>query len=98
MAALSGEETIRAVAAKQKKTLLAFSTGKDAVAAYLAIRDHFEEVVPYYLYLVPGLEFVDEQIDMYERQFGFKVTQLPHPSFAPVAEWDDFGSRRKTAR
>ncbi|EGY53132.1 phosphoadenosine phosphosulfate reductase [Neisseria shayeganii] len=80
MVALSGADTIREVAKRQKKTLLAFSTGKDAVAAYLAIKDHFEEVVPYYLYLVPGLEFVDEQIAMYERQFGFKVTQLPHPS------------------
>lgn len=80
MKALSGIDTIRAVAKQQKKTLLAFSTGKDAVAAYLAIKDHFDEVVPYYLYLVPGLEFVDEQIDMYERQFGFRVTKLPHPS------------------
>jgi len=80
MAALSGVDTIREVAKRQKKTLLAFSTGKDAIAAWLAIREHFEEVVPYYLYLVPGLEFVDEQIAMYERFFETKITQLPHPS------------------
>ena len=47
MAALSGVDTIREVAKRQKKTLLAFSTGKDAIAAWLAIREHFEEVVPY---------------------------------------------------
>jgi len=80
MSALSGVDTIREVAKRQKKTLLAFSTGKDAIAAWLAIREHFEEVVPYYLYLVPGLEFVDEQIAMYERFFETKITQLPHPS------------------
>lgn len=80
MTALSGVDTIREVAKRQKKTLLAFSTGKDAIAAWLAIREHFEEVVPYYLYLVPGLEFVDEQIAMYERFFETKITQLPHPS------------------
>lgn len=80
MSALSGIETIKQVAKKQKKTLLAFSCGKDAVATWLAIRDHFEEVVPYYLYLVPHLEFVDEQVDYYERFFGTKITQLPHPS------------------
>ena len=80
MAALSGVDTIREVAKRQKKTLLAFSTGKDAIAAWLAVREHFEEVVPYYLYLVPGLEFVDEQIAMYERFFETKITQLPHPS------------------
>ncbi|PJG82687.1 phosphoadenosine phosphosulfate reductase [Caviibacterium pharyngocola] len=80
MAALSGVETIDFVASRQKKTLLAFSCGKDAVAAWLAIRDKFEEVIPYYLYLVPHLEFVDESIDYYERFFGVKITQLPHTS------------------
>ncbi|OWP27105.1 hypothetical protein CA838_02045 [Eikenella corrodens] len=38
MAALSGVDTIREVAKRQKKTLLAFSTGKDAIAAWLAMR------------------------------------------------------------
>lgn len=77
---LSGAETIEAVRARQSKTLLAFSTGKDAVAAMLAIREHFEEVIPYYLYLVPGLEFVEESIAYYEKFFGVNIIQLPHPS------------------
>lgn len=80
MPALSGVETIKFVSERQSKTLLAFSCGKDAVAAWLAIRDHFDEVIPYYLYLVPDLEFVNESIDYYERYFGVKITQLPHPS------------------
>lgn len=77
---LSGAETIAAVRQRQDKTLLAFSTGKDAVATWLAIRDHFDEVIPYYLYLVPDLEFVQESIDYYEKFFGQKIIQLPHPS------------------
>lgn len=80
MPALSGIETIKEVAKRQDKTLLAFSCGKDAVAAWLAIREHFDEVVPYYLYLVPDLDFVNESIDYYERYFGTKIVQLPHPS------------------
>ena len=80
MVALSGVETIKQVAKMQRRTLLAFSGGKDAVATFLAIREHFDEVIPYYLYLIPDLEFVNEQLAMYERQFGFKITQLPHPS------------------
>lgn len=52
---LTGAQTIAAVRAKQSETLLAFSTGKDAIAAWLAIREHFDAVHPYYLYLVPGL-------------------------------------------
>ena len=80
MPALSSKDTIEEVASQQSKSLLAFSTGKDAVAAWLAIRDSFEEIVPYYLYLVPNLEFVEESLDYYERFFETKITRLPHPS------------------
>ncbi|MBW8464858.1 phosphoadenosine phosphosulfate reductase [Acidovorax sp.] len=77
---MTGLETIKAVRERQPETLLAFSTGKDAVAAWLAIRDHFDRVHPYYLYLVPGLEFVEHSLDYYERFFGEKIARLPHPS------------------
>lgn len=84
---LSGIETIQEVRKRQNKTLLAFSTGKDAIAAWLAIRDHFDEVIPYYLYLVPGLEFVEESLAYYEKFFGVKITRLPHPS---LHKWLNF--------
>lgn len=78
--AISGQETVATVREHQAETLLAFSTGKDAVAAWLAIRDRFERVHPYYLYLVPGLEFVEESLSYYEQFFGEKIIRLPHPS------------------
>lgn len=80
MTVLSGAETVAEVRKRQSETLLAFSTGKDAVAAWLAIREHFDRVHPYYLYLVPGLEFVEESLGYYEQFFGEKIARLPHPS------------------
>lgn len=77
---LSGDETIRVIRARQAQTLLAFSLGKDAVAAWLRIRGHFDRVIPVYMYLIPGLEFVQESIDYYERYFGERIIQMPHPS------------------
>lgn len=77
---MTGEETIARVREHQSETLLAFSTGKDSIAAWLAIRDHFEAVHPYYLYLVPGLEFVEESLAYYEKFFGVNIARLPHPS------------------
>ena len=77
---MTGAETIAMVREHQSETLLAFSTGKDAIAAWLAIRDNFESVHPYYLYLVPGLEFVEESLAYYEQYFGVKIARLPHPS------------------
>lgn len=79
---ISGAQTIAKVREHQSDTLLAFSCGKDAITAWLAIRPHFDRVVPYYLYLVPGLEFVEESLDYYERWFGTKIYRLPHVSFA----------------
>lgn len=80
MAVQSGAEVIAEVRKRQEQTLLAFSLGKDAVAAWLRLRPHFERVIPVYMYLVPGLEFVQESIDYYERFFGERIIQMPHPS------------------
>lgn len=61
--------------------VLAFSTGKDSVATWLAMQKYFTRIVPYYLYLVPGLSFVDRSLDYYEKFFDTHIIRLPHPSF-----------------
>jgi hypothetical protein len=78
---ISSEECVAQVRARQAKTLLAFSCGKDSIAAWLAIRDTFDEVIPIYRYLVPDLEFVEESLVYYERFFGVRIRRFPHPSF-----------------
>lgn len=62
------------------QAILSFSAGKDSVAAWLAMQEHFDEIVPVYLYMVPGLEFVEEGLRYYEEFFGTHVIRLPHPS------------------
>jgi len=63
-------------------TLLAFSGGKDSIAAHLQIRDHFEEVIPFYLYGIPDLEFIEDSLSYYEKTLfgGRKIIRMPHPS------------------
>ena len=63
-----------------RPVLLAFSGGKDAIAAWLALRDDGVPVVPCYLYLVPGLKFVDDTMDYFEDYFGTRIARMPHPS------------------
>jgi len=60
--------------------LLAFSRGKDSLAAWLALRDAGVNVIPYHLYLIPGLTWVEESLAYYEDWFGTKIINLPHPS------------------
>jgi len=72
---------VRAELARQgRPVLLALSRGKDSLAAWLALRDSGVEVRPFHLYLVSGLEFVDESLAEYERFFRTPIPQLPHPS------------------
>lgn len=73
-------DPIETMQAQTNAVLLSFSMGKDSIAAWLAIRDKFEQIEPYYLYLIPGLEFIDEALAYWQKVMGQKIHQLPHPS------------------
>lgn len=60
--------------------ILAFSCGKDSIAAWLQMRKYFKRIVPYYCYLVPELEFVEKSLKYYENFFGCHIYRLPHAS------------------
>ena len=64
------------------KCVVAFSTGKDAVAMTIALKPYFEELIPFIGIYVPGLRIMDEAIDYYETEvFGRKIIRFPHPAF-----------------
>lgn len=73
-------EVRKKLAEAGKPVLVAFSTGKDALATELALRDAGVETHLAYLYLVPGLEFVDKTLAMQEEQLGKPIHRYPHPS------------------
>lgn len=69
------------LAAEGRPVLLAFSCGKDAIASWLALRESgVADVVPYYLYYLPGLSFIDATLDRMEQEFGRRINRYPHPS------------------
>ena len=61
------------------KVLLAFSGGKDAIAAWIALRKYGVKVFPYYYYIHPGLEFVNSSLAYYEEMFGERIMRVPNP-------------------
>lgn len=79
---MTGEDVIRAIRDRTDTILLSFSCGKDSIAMWNALRGVFPNIVPYYLYLVPGLEFVEESLQYYESFYGTRIHRLPHPSLA----------------
>src|SRR5215472_7884384 len=61
--------------------LMAFSTGKDALAAYTHIRPRFSRVVPFYMYGIPDLSFIEESLRYYEKHLTDEpILRMPHPS------------------
>ena len=61
--------------------LLSFSGGKDSIAAWLQMRKYFKRIVPYYMYFVPGLKYIERSLEYYEDFFGCHIYQFPHPAF-----------------
>jgi hypothetical protein len=58
---------------------LGFSTGKDSVMGLDMLLKAGIKVLPIYCYIVPELEFVENNIKLYEDHFGVKVVRMPHP-------------------
>lgn len=92
----SSDALCRYVLGLSDTVLLSFSCGKDAIASWIQLRRHGFRVVPFYLYLVPDLAFVEKSILYYEDFFETKIHRLPHPSlyrmlhervFQPPERW-----------
>jgi len=87
---LRGLDLIRFVKQERGETvLLSFSRGKDSMAVWLYLRDHFN-ILPFYLYLIPGLSWEEESLNYYERFFNTHILRLPHPLFYQMlrnGEW-----------
>ncbi len=60
--------------------MLSFSCGKDSIGCWIQLRRYFKNIYPVYMYLVPGLEFVEESLRYYEKKLGSEIYRLPHPS------------------
>lgn len=91
-------EIRKRLAAQGKPVLVAFSTGKDALACELALRDAGVETRLAYLYYIPGLSFVEETLS--EQGYGppipskgelglsrHGVLKLAGRKVSPVADW-----------
>lgn len=77
---LAGDELIKLIASQQDTIILSFSTGKDAIAAWLKLKPHFKRIVPIYLYLIPGMQFIEDSLSYYEDVFETPIMRLPNPS------------------
>ena len=61
--------------------LLSFSRGKDSIAAASAMMRAGFDLVPFYCERIPGISFIDESLDYYERHlFKRPIIKALHPA------------------
>lgn len=60
--------------------IVSFSRGKDAIAALHQCRRYWSRVVPFFLGVIPGLRFEEEDLKRWEDVLGAEVYRYAHPS------------------
>lgn len=77
----TSKEILERLAALDQPVALSFSCGKDSIATWLAMREYDIEIVPVYFWLVPDLQFVNDELGYFEDYFGAHIHRYPNPSF-----------------
>lgn len=77
----TSKEILQTLADLKKPVALSFSCGKDSIAAWLAMQEYGIEVIPFYFWLVPDLQFIDDEIKYFEEFFDTPIHRYPNPSF-----------------
>ena len=72
------------------EVLVGFSTGKDSIVTMDLCFKYFKKVVPFFLYIVPGLEFQEQTLRKYERHYHTEIIRLPHPDASGFLRYGSF--------
>jgi tRNA(Ile)-lysidine synthase TilS/MesJ len=60
------------------KILIAYSGGKDSLVVLDMCSKIFEQIICFYMYIVPGISIVEQQIKYAQDRYGVEVIQYPH--------------------
>lgn len=71
--------------------LVGFSGGKDSAACLDLCFRYFKNVQPYFMYLVPDLEFQERTLKYYEKRYSTKILRVPH---FMISDWLRYGTFR----
>lgn len=58
--------------------IVGFSGGKDSIVTLDLCFKYFKRVVPFFMYLVPDLEFQENMLRRYEERYNTEIIRIPH--------------------
>lgn len=64
---------------KQGRIILSFSAGKDSLTCWCILRELGVEVKPFYLYMIPGISWIEDYLAYLEDWSGEHITRCLHP-------------------
>lgn len=71
-------DNIKTMSKVTDTVIVGLSTGKDSIVTYDLCTKYFDHVFPYFMYLIPGLEFQERTLRWYEKRYGNPIIRLPH--------------------
>lgn len=69
--------------------IVGFSGGKDSIVTLDLCFKYFKRVVPFFMYLVPNLDFQEKMLKWYENKYNTEIVRIPH---FEVSEFLKYGS------
>lgn len=69
--------------------IVGFSGGKDSIVTLDLCFRYFKRVVPFFMFLVPNLEFQEKMLRWYENKYNTEIIRIPH---FEVSEFLKYGS------
>lgn len=82
-------DPIKTQAKVTDSVIVGFSGGKDSIVTLDLCFRYFKRVVPFFMYLVPNLEFQERMLKRYEEKYNTEIIRIPH---FEVSEFLKYGS------
>lgn len=69
---------------------VAFSGGKDSIVTLDLCKKYFDNVKPFFMQIVPGLEFQETTLRKYEKYYDVEILRVPHPELSAFMRYGTF--------
>lgn len=70
--------------------IVGFSGGKDSIVTLDLCFRYFKRVQPFFMYLVPGLEFQENMLRWYENRYKTEIIRIPHFEVSNFLKYGSF--------
>ena len=83
-------DPIKTQARVANSVIVGFSGGKDSIVTLDLCFKYFKTVVPYFMYLVPDLEFQENMLRRYEERYKTEIIRIPHFECSDFLKYGSF--------